>query len=267
MLPKDMTSEVTHAQYLNDELSDAERQAFEAWLVKHPDVERELSALCLVDQQVTQSGEIPIPEPTSQMDQCFYEMLDQETASKRSVIQQIFDWFDLPQVKRVAYATGFAVTGFFIGHYAHLLQQSDDFETLQIQNQQQQIQALAVLSMLDMPSANKRIMAIQLAGMNDMPNEPVFDALLNTLVKDNNVNVRLEALAVLANHTDNDQVRVGLLNAIKEQQSPTLQVALSQLMLALKEKEAIEPIKELIEQPDVLDQVKEQLNQTVEELI
>ncbi len=267
MSPNTYSKEETQRRYLQGELTEKDRMAFEAWLVDHPEVANELHALQALDQKISLAAQAPTPEPTGQMDQRFYAMLAEASVPQATVLDKLLGLFKLPQIRRFAYGAGLVTAGVFVGHYGHLLQQQDDLETFRIQSQQQQIQALAVLSMLEMPSANKRIMAIQLAGMNEAPDDPVFDALLNTLVQDDNVNVRLEALEVLANHSDKEQVRIGLLNAITQQQSPTLQVALSQLMLALKEKAAVTPIKELIEKPDVMEEVKQQLNQTINELI
>ena len=264
--------------YINNKMTAADRLAFEAMLATDPEASQELAELRQMMALVEQRGEQGLPEPSARMDERFYAMLDQqvqqdqqeqaaEITNSPGMMSRFWQWFSLPQVQKLAYGMGFLVVGLFVGHYAHLLKQQDELVAERLLIKDQQIQALTVLSLLDMPSANKRIMAVNLAGMSKQPNQQILDAMLTTLQQDSNVNVRLEALEVLASHANNPQVRQGLLQSIKQQQSPMVQIAMADLMRQLNETRAVEPLREMIEQQDLIEPVRTELNDTVNELI
>jgi len=264
--------------YINNKMTAADRLAFEAMLATAPEASQELAELRQMMALVEQRSEQGLPEPSARMDERFYAMLDQqvqqdqheqaaEITNSPGMMSRFWQWFSLPQAQKLAYGMGFLVVGLFVGHYAHLLKQQDELVAERLLIKDQQIQALTVLSLLDMPSANKRIMAVNLAGMSKQPNQQILDALLTTLQQDSNVNVRLEALEVLASHANNPQVRQGLLQSIKQQQSPMVQIAMADLMRQLNETRAVEPLREMIEQQDLIEPVRTELNDTVNELI
>lgn len=264
--------------YINNKMTAADRLEFETMLATAPEASQELAELRQMMTLVEQRGEQGLPEPSARMDERFYAMLDQqvlqdqqeqaaEITNSPGMMSRFWQWFSLPQAQKLAYGMGFLVVGLFVGHYAHLLKQQDELVAERLLIKDQQIQALTVLSLLDMPSANKRIMAVNLAGMSKQPNQQILDALLTTLQQDSNVNVRLEALEVLASHANNPQVRQGLLQSIKQQQSPMVQIAMADLMRQLNETRAVEPLREMIEQQDLIEPVRTELNDTVNELI
>ena len=272
--------ELLMMDYINNKMTPADRLEFEAMLATDADASQELAELRQMMALVEQRSEQGLPEPSVRMDEQFYAMLNQqvqqeqqeqehtaETNNSPGMMSRFWQWLPMPQVQKFAYGMGFLVVGLFVGHYAHLLRQQDELVAERLSIKDQQIQALTVLSLLDMPSANKRIMAVNLAGMSKQPNQQILDALLTTLKQDSNVNVRLEALEVLASHANNPQVRQGLLQAIKQQQSPMVQIAMADLMRQLNETRAIAPLREMIEQQDLIEPVRTELNDTVNELI
>lgn len=274
MSPKDISRkelELIMMDYISGRMSAEEVAAFDLMIADNPEYSQELFELKQMMELFAQHDGAKIPEPSSQMDQNFYAMLHHkvvaDTANSKRFWHGLTGWFQLPQVRKVSYAFSFMVVGVFLGHYLHLLNNQSAIETERMAIKDQQIQALTVLSLLDMPSANKRLMAVNLASMSEQPSQPIVDALLLTLNQDSNVNVRLEALDVLAQHTALESVRAGLVLAINQQQSPMVQIAMANLMLQMNEHDAIEPIQELLRKTDLIDPVREQLNETVNELI
>ncbi len=180
--------------YINNKMTAADRLAFEAMLATDPEASQELAELRQMMALVEQRGEQGLPEPSARMDERFYAMLDQqvqqdqqeqaaEITNSPGMMSRFWQWFSLPQVQKLAYGMGFLVVGLFVGHYAHLLKQQDELVAERLLIKDQQIQALTVLSLLDMPSANKRIMAVNLAGMSKQPNQQILDAMLTTFNK------------------------------------------------------------------------------------
>lgn len=261
--------------YLSGQMPAAEQSAFEQLLAEHPEYSQELLELKQMMAVVEQHDQLEVPEPSPQMDQRFYDMLHQE-ASQTSQANSawwhnLWSWLQLPQVRKLSYGFSFMVVGVFLGHYLHLLNNQSSIEAERLAIKDQQIQALTVLSLLDMPSVNKRLMAVNLASMNEQPDAAIVDALLATLQQDSNVNVRLEALEVLAsyasNRSEDDAIRTALAGSINYQDSPMVQIALANLMLQLNEKQAVEPIQQLLKQPELIEPVRTELNQTLDQLI
>ena len=263
--------ELQMMDYISGRMTTEEIKAFEQLISENPDYSEDLLELKETMQLMEQYDQVEIPQPSVQMDEGFYSMLgaevEQLSESPKGFWHKLLVWFQLPQLRKVAYGFSFMFMGVFIGHYMHLLNGQSELEAERLAIKDQQIQALTVLSLLDMPSANKRLMAVNLAGMSDQPNVSVVDALLVTLKQDNNVNVRLEALDVLARHTELGSVRKGLVQAINYQDSPMVQMALANLMLQLNEEQAVEPIRKLLKQPEIIEPVRSKLNETVNELI
>lgn len=256
--------------YLNGELDHRQCLAFDDMLAADPDLQKEVAALQQMMQQLTRADQIDQAEPSTDMDKKFYRMLNAEVKSskqiKTPITQRLLDLISLPALRSFGMAFGFMAFGVLVGHYWHLLNQQTTLQAQQVAMKDQQIQALTVLSLLDMPSANKRMLAVSLANTTQ-PDAVVVDALLNTLRQDQNINVRLEALDVLAQLSGQEKVRQGLIQAIGYQQSPMLQIAMANLMLQLNEKQAIEPLQNMLKQPDLMQPVRTQLETTVEGLI
>ena len=270
-LRSDQELKLKMVDYISGLMTNEEAAAFDQVIAANPGYSQELVELQQMMALLDQHNPTEVPDPSAQMDENFYAMLrqvsKQETELKTSWWQTRTGWFQLPQIRRFSYAFSFLMVGVFIGHYLHLLNSQTHLEAERLAIKDQQIQALTVLSLLDMPSANKRLMAVNLAAMTEQPSDAIVQALLMTLKQDNNSNVRLEALEVLAQHTDLQAVRTGLVAAIKQQKSPMVQIAMANLMLDLKETDAVEPIRELLEQPDLIEPVRSELNDALNELI
>lgn len=263
--------ELKMMDYISGRMSPQEVSDFDLLIAENPSYSQELLELKEMMQLMTQHDQIEVPKPSDQMDENFYTMLHHEVAAQigqsNGFVSKLNGWFQLPQLRKFAYGFSFMFFGVFVGHYMHLLKGQSDLEAERLAIKDQQIQALTVLSLLDMPSANKRLMAVNLAGMSEQPNESIVEALLATLNQDSNVNVRLEALDVLAQHTELGKVRNGLVKSINYQDSPMVQMALANLMLQLNEHQAVEPIQRLLKQPELIDPVRAKLNETINELI
>ncbi|TDR22585.1 HEAT repeat domain-containing protein [Marinicella litoralis] len=274
MSPKDISHkelELMMMDYISGRMNHDEASSFNQLIAENPEYSQELVELKQMMELFAQHDGADIPEPSDQMDQNFYTMLHAEVAadsnSHKGFWQNLVAWFQLPQVRKFSYAFSFMVVGVFLGHYMHLLNTQTALANERMVIKDQQIQALTVLSLLDMPSANKRLVAVNLVSMTEQPNEAMIDALLRTLKQDNNINVRLEALDVLAQHTENHVVRAGLVSAIAYQESPMVQFAIANLMQAMGEQEAVEPMQKLLEHDELIAPVRSKFNETISELI
>ena len=124
-----------------------------------------------------------------------------------------------------------------------------------------------VLTLLDQPSANKRLDGVSEANKIAHIDATIINALLKTLNNDSNVNVRLAAIESLSNYVDDAKVRQGLVQSIPNQEAPIVQVTLANLMLALQEKQSVEPFKKLLQKKELDTTVKKKIESTIQSII
>jgi len=142
---------------------------------------------------------------------------------------------------------------------------STQLDTLSVE--MQQMREMMMLSMLEKPSATERLKAVNLTSQINQADEKVITALLTTLNNDENTNVRLATIDALLNYADYPEVRQGLVEAIVQQQSGMVQIALAETMVALKEKSSVEELRKLLEYNHLEDGVKERISESISALI
>jgi HEAT repeat protein len=121
--------------------------------------------------------------------------------------------------------------------------------------------------MLEKESATERLKAVNLSTEMDEPSKKVTEALIETLNKDEQVNVRLAALEALKPYLRDANVRKALVESIANQESPMVQVALAEVMVALQAKESIDAFEKIIENEETPDDVKKRIEESIQTLI
>jgi hypothetical protein len=114
-----------------------------------------------------------------------------------------------------------------------------------------------MLNMIDDESASQRIKAVGYAEDMPSPNQQVIDVLVNTLNRDKNVNVRLAALYSLQRFADRRAVRDSLVNSLRNQTEPIIQVVLINLLAEKRDARAIKPIQDIMTDKKTLKEVKD----------
>lgn len=112
------------------------------------------------------------------------------------------------------------------------------------------------LSLLDRPSPSDRLNGLSFAARVQDPNPRTIDALLNTLDSDPNVNVRVAATDALYLFRDTPGVREGLVRSLSRQTSPLVQIALINLLADIKEAQAAQALKSLVENRELAPEVR-----------
>ncbi|MBX2815347.1 MAG: HEAT repeat domain-containing protein [Saprospiraceae bacterium] len=97
------------------------------------------------------------------------------------------------------------------------------------------------------PSAAERLAQIHDVKQLPDPNDEVFAALNYALISDGSVNVRLSAIEALIHFSDHAIVRSYLIEAIPQQDSPIVQIALADALSAIHEKAALSPLNKMLE--------------------
>lgn len=259
--------EIRAMEYLKDALTAREKQSFEDLLEKDDSLNHQFLELKDTWELM---DEVVVPEPTDQMDASFFDMLDEEIrlqkeprGTLKGTMDNLLQWLLKPQL---AYALLFLVllSGYFMNFNRdskpQVPQTVDNSET-------EQVREKLVLTLLEQSSANKRLEGVSEANKIGRVDEQVINALLRTLNKDPNVNVRLAAIESLTNYVGDPKVRQGLIQSIPNQESPIIQVTLANLMLALEERKSIEPFKQLLEKPELDTTVKKKIEKTIKSII
>ena len=169
---------------------------------------------------------------------------------------------------QLAYGLALLILGLGIGFFIN-------FQSPQMQEvvgndsnaEVEEVREKLVLTLLEQPSANRRLQGISEADKIKKLDDTVIYALLQTLNNDPNVNVRLAAISSLTNYLENPVVREGLVQSIVAQESPIVQITLANLMVALQEKKSIEPFKKLIQEKEIDTTVKRKLEKSIQEII
>lgn len=251
--------------YVSDNLSEDKRIAFQEFLIKNPEFNKEFEETKLF-WNVDSEG---VPNPSPNMDMNFYSMLkaEEKKASKISFVEKIQNFFTLKPVKQFAYTLAILTVGFFIGN-GFSTSNNSSTKTIEVaQKETENVRSQLVLTLLGQPSANQRLQAVNEVNKLSSVTEKIIKALFSTLNKDENVNVRLSALQALKKYTEIPIVREGLIASIAHQTSPLVQIELADLMVVLQEKKAVKSFENLIQKEDVNSSAKEKMKESIQRII
>lgn len=109
---------------------------------------------------------------------------------------------------------------------------------------------------VSLTSASERINAVNQSLKLKALDQDMIQLLINTLNFDDNVNVRLAAAQALAHFEDEPLVREGLVQSLKIQTDPTIQITLIELLVLIKEKRASQTMEQLSQDGAVMDVVR-----------
>jgi hypothetical protein len=217
-----------------------------------------------------QVDEMQVPEPSAEMDRKFQAMLDDAKKARfledRSSVRRPSPILEhrAALLPRFAIALSLLIVGWFLGY--QVTPRSERAQVDLLASEVREMKKTVMLAMLENSSAAERMKAVRFAHELSGPDETVVNALSRTVNEDPNVNVRLMAVDTLALFADNPKVREALVQAIVRQKSPLVQLALAEVMLALNEKRAVEPIRRVIASPLLDYSVKSRLEAAVRQL-
>ena len=112
---------------------------------------------------------------------------------------------------------------------------------------------MVTLSLLQQQSASERLKGVSFTGLIEQPGSEVTLALLDTLMHDPNVNVRLATIDALKRFAAGENVRRGAIEALNRQTSPLVQIALIDFVVDTNGRDAADTLRRLSSDP-MLDQ-------------
>lgn len=160
---------------------------------------------------------------------------------------------------RIAAGIAILIAGAFIGYSVqkgfNTNPQAEQIDKLQVEIGA--MKEALMFTLLEQESPSQRIQAVGYTAEIRNPDTPVIHVLINTLNNDTNVNVRVAAAYSLAKYTEHMAVRDSLINSLKIQTDPILQVILMHILVENKETRAVEAMRELVSDKNTLGEVRD----------
>lgn len=192
----------------------------------------------------------------------FYHMLHSEIrkvkegdSSKNFIVAA--GWYE-KGIYRIAAGIALLLAGTFLGMILNrgLFNSGESKELGQLKSEVNSLRKTAMFTMLRDESSSNRIQAVDYANDISSPDENIVEALVKTLNNDNNVNVRMAAAYALAKFGNEQAVRDSLVASLSLQKEPILQVTLINILVELREKNALKPIEQIISNDKTMKEVR-----------
>lgn len=258
---------------LNGEIEESDQPALDAHIADCAACQQELVQLQQIHGRLSS---LPVPEPDTQLMYAhFHDMLNEY---KQTRVNTHNSWFSgckeyLQAYWQPSYSLQLAMGLVLLligwgGSYVFYNRNNNESQQIsQLASEVQQMRETMLLTMLQQPAATDRLKAVTYTDELAQVDDKVISALLQTLNNDPNVNVRLVTVEALYKLADHPRVREGLIQSITQQESPLIQIALADVMVALQEKNSVNAFKELLKKKDIDLAVKAKLENSVNVLM
>jgi HEAT repeat protein len=223
----------------------------------------------------TKLGVLPEEHPSQSLRTGFYSMLKsykeelEQQKSKHSLRKIMEGWFARWWPRRPALQFSLAILiliiGLSAGYFLNATRQTAK-DLVQLRQEVQSMHQMLAVSLLDQPSPSDRIRGINLSYSIKSPEPDILQKLLYILNNDPNVNVRLSAVDALYLYHGQPIVREGLAQSLSKQTSPLVQVALIELMVEMRERQAVEALERLIQEEGLQPEVRNRAEQSIQQL-
>jgi HEAT repeat protein/putative zinc finger protein len=224
-------------------------------------------------------GLIPAAEPTPQLRSRFQMMLQayehgmgQAPGKNRweSFNSWVTGWWPSRPALQLSLSLGLLMLGVVVGRQFQTVTTvpatQPNNEVAELRGELTQMRQLVALSLMQQQSASERLKGVNWSYQLLQPGGEVLTALLNTLMHDSNVNVRLATVDALRQFGDRPVVRRGVIEAMTRQESPMVQIALIDLAVDLREKESIATLRQLTQDQKIDDAVRDRAQKGLAEL-
>ena len=178
------------------------------------------------------------------------------------------DW--RPRSSRTWLAAAAAVVlfagGLGIGRFSAPAPAANDADLSAMRGELRELRQLVTLSLLQQQSASERLKGVTWSQQLEEPGSDVTTALLDTLMHDPNVNVRLASIDALKRFAERQAVRQGAIEALGRQTAPLVQIALIDFVVDTKTREAATTLQQLSQDANADAAVRERALQGLSKL-
>ena len=187
-------------------------------------------------------------------------------SSERATPWSFFAWLRSP-LGAVAWSAALLIFGIFIGTRVNKeATPAHPDEIAAMHAELTNMRQLVALSMLQQQSASERLQGVSWSGLEAHLDPQIQSALLHTLRYDGSVDVRLAALDALSRHASQPQVRKGIGDALQEQQSPLVQVALIDQLAEWRDPDATQRLRNFQQTPNLNPAVRQRAEWAISKL-
>ena len=202
-----------------------------------------------VHQLVKQSAEL---KPSAALRDSFHAALQQEIDLHKPT--QVFF---TPTIYKVAATLLILIVSGFIFFWINS-QWQEKQELAQLRKELQETKSMMMTMMNNDLSASQRMMGVSVANNLPEADQEISKALLKVLNEDPNTNVRLSALEALSKFYTDPYVKQGLIQSLSVQKDPSVQIALIQLLVQVKEESIMPQLKNMIEDQQSIKAVRDE---------
>lgn len=207
---------------------------------------------------------IQVPEPSQEMGNRFYTMLEEEKQTSRislleTLREKLIELLQSVTMPRLAYAFVLLIVGGFIGTQLN----SGDSEIEQLTSEMQNMREMMMVSMLEGPSTTDQLRAVNISAQLPTADEKAVRALLFTLDNNESVNVRVQAVEALSRWGNLPIVQEGMVRSIAKQESDIVIITLADAMVDLGLKNSANEFQRLIDEKDLAGATKRKVENTI----
>jgi hypothetical protein len=200
-----------------------------------------------LDEKLTSMIDV---SPARKMDNKFYTMLGEEKA-RLNRKHWLKNWFNrLPTGLQYALPVLLLLAGFMIG------QLTSAEETPQVPAPQE----ASLTTLINSKSTSDRMMAVKQVSKSPQAEKEIINALLFSLNNDDSDNVRVTAIEALLKYADLEEVRSGMIDAVRHQQSPLVLLNLAEALKIIGNDIPIDEYKDMLN-----DNLPDQTVRSIEE--
>ena len=267
---KKETIEIHALEYISGNLTTDREETLRLLLSKHG---YEIDELNRLRQIYKRLDDVPIPSAGEKVTEDFYYMLGaykREHSNKPNIFRQLMLRLNDRHYKKFLVRAACGIVLLFLGWLIGLQQIPNERykERLDLMSSEiREMKRMMALALLHQSSANERIRTINQIKASGSVDERMIALLLDTLRHDSNVNVRLVAVDALATCADESTAREGLVQSLDQQESPLVQLALTDTLVRLKAKQAVEHFQRLLQRKDLNDVVRARINDSLKMLM
>ena len=235
------------ADLLDARVVDADTAEVRAHLASCPDCQREYSALA---QTLTALDALPAAKPGPALRKNFYAMLEEEKNSAASISAAVvrrrhaarvslWRWILVP-----VDGGALAIAAFLAGmRYAPPaaapgLDPATKRELAELRARVDSVGQLVTANLLTQRSTSERLQSVLATLDKKNPDQKVIADLIGSLALDPSTTVRLSAIDALYPHANQQIVRSGVLATLPREQSPLVQLAMIDFLVAARYREA-----------------------------
>src|SRR5262247_540544 len=225
-------------------------------------------------------GSIPCAEPSPELESRFHIMLEaymhglNHAPAKNwwsGVNEWMSRWWPRQPLLQFGFSLGLLILGVVVGRQVYSSSTVPSItppntEVAELRSELTQMRQMVALSLMQQQSASDRLKGVNWSYQLQQPGGEVLTALLDTLMHDPNVNVRLATVDALRQFGDQPVVRRGVVEAMSREESPMVQVALIDLAVDLREKESITRLRQLTDDQKINQTVRERAQKGLAEL-